>query len=94
MRGQAAAADGFACSARLPTLTAGAHTLELASFITDGSVLESARSAALSVTVVAQVESAVKTGAEPLGRNLATPRSGPWLSPTARVSSSNRWPAA
>jgi glucose/arabinose dehydrogenase len=61
-----AAADGFACSARLPTLTAGAHTLELASFITDGSVLESARSAALRVTVVAQVESAVKTGAGPL----------------------------
>jgi len=61
-----AAADGFACSARLPTLTAGAHTLELASFVTDGSTLESARSAALRVTVVAQVQSAVKT-AEPLG---------------------------
>ena len=63
----AAAADGFACSARLPTLTAGAHTLELASFVTDGSLLESARSAALRVTVVTQIESAVKTGAEPLG---------------------------
>ena len=61
-----ATADGFACSARLPTLTAGAHTLELASFITDGSILESARSAALRVTVVTQVESAMKTGAEPL----------------------------
>ena len=63
----AAAADGFACSARLPTLTAGAHTLELASFITDGSLLESARSAALRVTVVTLVESAVKAGAEPRG---------------------------
>jgi len=63
----AAAADGFACSARLPTLTAGAHTLELASFVTDGSLLESARSAALRVTVVAQIESAVKTGSEPRG---------------------------
>jgi len=63
----AAAADGFACSARLPTLTAGAHTLELASFVTDSSLLESARSAALRVTVVTQVESAVKTAAEPLG---------------------------
>jgi glucose/arabinose dehydrogenase len=63
----AAATDGFACSARLPPLTAGAHTLELASFVTDGSLLESARSAALRVTVVTQVESAVKTGAEPLG---------------------------
>src|SRR6185503_10380611 len=28
----AATADGFACSARLPSLSAGAHTLELASF--------------------------------------------------------------
>jgi glucose/arabinose dehydrogenase len=63
----AATADGFACSARLPTLTAGAHTLELASFVTDSSLLESARSAALRVSVVTQVESAVKTGAEPLG---------------------------
>jgi aldose sugar dehydrogenase len=62
-----AAADGFACSARLPTLSAGAHTLELASFVTDGSLLESARSAALQVTVVTQVESAVKAGAEPRG---------------------------
>jgi glucose/arabinose dehydrogenase len=50
----AATANGFACSARLPTLTAGAHTLELASFVNDGSLLESARSAALRVTVVTQ----------------------------------------
>jgi glucose/arabinose dehydrogenase len=63
----AAAADGFACSARLPTLTAGAHTIELASFVTDGSLLESARSAPLRVTVVTQVESAAKTTAERLG---------------------------
>ena len=84
--GAAAAADGFACSARLPTLTAGAHTLELASFTSDGSVLESARSAALRVTVVAQVESAVKTGTarvEIWRHHRPTP-----LSPTARVSSS------
>ncbi len=91
----AAAADGFACSARLPALTAGAHTLELASFVTDGSLLESARSAALRVTVVAQVESAVKTGAEPLGSkssDITNPTR--LLSPTARVSPSNWWPAA
>jgi len=43
----------FTCSARLPTLSSGAHTLELASFVVDGSVLESARSGALRVTVVA-----------------------------------------
>src|SRR4029450_9185462 len=62
----AATADGFACSARLPTLSAGAHTLELASYVTDGSVLESARSAPLRVTVVSLVESAVKPGSNPL----------------------------
>jgi glucose/arabinose dehydrogenase len=42
----------FACSGRLPTLTAGAHTLEIASFVDDGGVLESGRSATLRVTVV------------------------------------------
>jgi glucose/arabinose dehydrogenase len=46
-----ATADGFSCSARLPGLTAGAHTLELAAFVDDGQVLESARSAPLSVVV-------------------------------------------
>jgi len=45
-------ASGFACSARLPSLSAGAHMLQLASFITDGAVLESARSVPLRVTVV------------------------------------------
>jgi glucose/arabinose dehydrogenase len=47
----ALAGAGFPCTARLPSLTAGAHTLELASFVTDGSVLESARSAPLRVLV-------------------------------------------
>src|SRR5882672_2497549 len=47
-----ASTDGaFACSARLPALSPGAHTIELASFIVDGSVFESARSSALRVTV-------------------------------------------
>ncbi len=51
--GATAAAAGFPCSGRLPALSAGAHTLELASFVDDGGVLESARSSALRVTVVA-----------------------------------------
>src|SRR6185295_16535650 len=34
----ATAAAGFPCSARLPTLSAGAHTLQIASFVTDGAV--------------------------------------------------------
>jgi glucose/arabinose dehydrogenase len=61
-----ATADGFSCSARLPTLSAGAHTLELSSFVVDGSVLESARSSALRVTVVTLVESAGKVGSDPI----------------------------
>ena len=48
-------AAGFACSGRLPPLTPGPHTLQLASTITDGTLLESERSAALSVTVVRQI---------------------------------------
>lgn len=48
----AAAQGGFACAARLPAVTAGTHTLELASFVLDGStVLESSKSAALRVVV-------------------------------------------
>ena len=47
------AAGPFACAARLPALTPGAHTLELASFVVDGSVLESAKSAPLRVVVSA-----------------------------------------
>ena len=50
----AAAAAGFPCAARLPAMSSGSHTLELASFVNDGGVLESARSAPLRVTLVAQ----------------------------------------
>jgi glucose/arabinose dehydrogenase len=42
---------GFACSARLPMMSAGSHTLDLAAFTVDGGVLESVRSAALHVIV-------------------------------------------
>jgi len=48
-----AGAAGFACTARLPAMTPGLHTLQLASFVNDGGVLESPRSAALQVTVTA-----------------------------------------
>lgn len=45
-------ASPFECSAPLPPLSPGGHSLELASFIvSDGSVVESERSAALRVTV-------------------------------------------
>ena len=48
----------FACTARLPALTPGAHALQIASFVVDGSTLESARSAALNVTVAPLTASA------------------------------------
>jgi glucose/arabinose dehydrogenase len=48
----AAATAAFACTARLPAMTPGSHTLELASFVVDGgSVLESAKSPPLRVNV-------------------------------------------
>jgi glucose/arabinose dehydrogenase len=46
--------SGFSCSARLPAMTAGPHTLQLASTLVDGALLESDRSASLRVTVTAQ----------------------------------------
>jgi hypothetical protein len=46
-----AAAAGYACTARLPAMASGSHTLEIASFVEDGGTFESARSAALRVTV-------------------------------------------
>jgi len=50
--GTPAAATGFACSGRLPSMTPGQHTLEIAAFITvDGVVTESPRSSPLRVNV-------------------------------------------
>jgi len=47
-------ATGFACSAKLPAMAPGAHTLQIASFTNEsGSALESARSGSMNVTVVA-----------------------------------------
>ena len=48
-----ASAAGFACTAALPRLSAGSHALQLASFIVDGTLLESPRSATLLVVVSA-----------------------------------------
>ena len=57
----AATAIGFPCTAALPPLTPGAHSLQVASFVDEGGILESTRSAALQVTLVA----AVTTDASP-----------------------------
>lgn len=49
-----AGAGSFNCSSRMPSMSAGAHTLELATFVNaDGGVIESARSAPFRVTVAA-----------------------------------------
>lgn len=50
-----ATAAGFSCSVRLPSLLPGSHTLQLAAFVNDGGLLESARSASLRVTVTPAV---------------------------------------
>jgi hypothetical protein len=43
-------AGRFACTCRIPSLSAGAHTLQIAAFVNDGgTVLESSRSAAVRV---------------------------------------------
>lgn len=48
-----AGANGFACSAPLPAMSPGAHTLELAAFLAADAALESPKSAPLRVTVTA-----------------------------------------
>jgi glucose/arabinose dehydrogenase len=47
--GSASGASGYSCSGRLPSMSIGAHTLELVSFLIDG--LESARSPQIRVSV-------------------------------------------
>jgi glucose/arabinose dehydrogenase len=69
-----ASAAGFGCNARLPALSAGSHTLQIASFVTDGTVLESERSASLSVTVVPQTNAGLK----PRTTTTTTPPSQVW----------------
>lgn len=51
----------FDCIAPLPTMAAGAHIIELAAFIVDGDVLESARSAPMQVNKTAATTSAAPT---------------------------------
>jgi glucose/arabinose dehydrogenase len=45
-------ANGFSCSARLPQMSAGRHTIELVAYVEAGRTLESARSTPLVVVVV------------------------------------------
>lgn len=54
----AAGETGFSCSGALPPLSPGSHVLELATFIEDDGILESARSTPLRVTVTGSTKPA------------------------------------
>jgi glucose/arabinose dehydrogenase len=54
-------AVGFACSARLPPMSPGPHSLALAAFVVDGALLESARSVAIRVVVGSATVTASET---------------------------------
>ena len=53
MCGSSPAAPGFPCSAKLPAMMPGNHTLELTAFVNSGALLESPRSSPVRVNVVA-----------------------------------------
>lgn len=54
-----AAANGFPCNGRLPSMSPGQHTLELATFVVDGgTVVESGRSSPLMVNVTSSAVAA------------------------------------
>jgi glucose/arabinose dehydrogenase len=60
----------FQCTGPLPSLTRGAHTLEIATFLVDGTVFESTRSAPLQVNVAA---AAASIGDESQSRSRSDP---------------------
>jgi hypothetical protein len=62
--GSSPAAPGFPCSAKLPAMTPGNHTLELTAFVNAGTLLESPRSSPVRVNVVVQTAMA-NAGAAP-----------------------------
>src|SRR5580765_3941777 len=54
---------GYACSSRLPPMSAGQHSLSISSYITtDGNRLESPRSSSLLVVLIAQTTSSAASG--------------------------------
>lgn len=61
----------FSCTAPLPSLTRGQHTVQIASFVVDGSTLESARSPGLNVTVVASATSVQPPASDSQGESPA-----------------------
>ena len=69
------ASGAFTCSSRLPTMSSGAHSIELVSFVDDnGTLIESAKSATLRVTVTGSTSGTPfpTPGAAPATRFLTT----------------------
>lgn len=60
-----ASAAGFACTAALPRMASGRHSLELASFTDNGELLESPRSPAFVVVVSGAVTRGLVDGSDP-----------------------------
>jgi glucose/arabinose dehydrogenase len=82
--GTGAGPAGFSCSGRLPAMSNGTHTLELAAFFDAGGIVESAKSPPLRVTVAA---TAAPASANPLqSREIVTTGDGVRLE-TALVAS-------
>lgn len=70
---QPSTAPEFSCAAQLPSMSAGSHTLELAAFVVDGTLLESPRSAPLRVTVTpAATPAALPSSRWPTGLEIVT----------------------
>ena len=67
-----AGANGFACSARLPPMTPGTHTIHLTAYVDQGGRFESAKSGPLQVRLVTIVTSAAATDGESLLRQITT----------------------
>jgi glucose/arabinose dehydrogenase len=63
--GSTAGAGGFPCSGRLPAMSVGSHTLELAAFIDAGGIAESPRSAPLRVNVTAATSPVIAQPLQP-----------------------------
>ena len=60
-----ATANGFPCSAQLPSMTPGRHTIELTSFIVETTVIESAKSAPITVNVSSGLASSALSATAP-----------------------------
>ncbi|MEO6212866.1 MAG: PQQ-dependent sugar dehydrogenase [Vicinamibacterales bacterium] len=62
--GTTAGTGGYPCSGRLPAMSTGTHTLELAAYIDDGTTIEGTRSSPLRVTVTGATGASASTIAE------------------------------